>query len=219
MFNQSLISFPAAPLSPGDTVELAIQQFEDLRVSHWPVTEEGVYKGLLSEETLLDAESRQTINDLQSELLPFSVFADEYFLSAVKLATERKLDLVPVVTNDGEYQGVIMEKDLLQKLAAITGSHTPGGLIVMEVSPLDYSPGEISRLVETNNAQLTQLNTFYDGPSGLYQVVIRINKQEISDIIATFQRYDYKVVYFAGEEQYENELKRNYHHLLHFLEM
>jgi hypothetical protein len=87
------------------------------------------------------------------------------------------------------------------------------------VPPLEFSPGEISRLVETNNAQITQLNTVLDEPSQMYHVVIRLNRQEISDIIATFQRYDYRIVYFAGEEQYENELKRNYHHLLHFLEM
>jgi CBS domain-containing protein len=219
MFNQSLISFPAPPLSPGDSVGLAIQQFEDLRVSHWPVTEEGIFKGLLAEETLLDADNRLTIQDLQTELLPFSVFADEYFLSAVRMVSERRLDLVAVITPDGEYQGIITEKDLLQKLATVTGAHTPGGIIVLEVPPLEFSPGEISRLVETNNAQITQLNTVLDEPSQMYHVVIRLNRQEISDIIATFQRYDYRIVYFAGEEQYENELKRNYHHLLHFLEM
>ncbi len=219
MFNHALISVPAAPLSPTDTIGFAIQQFEDLRIRHWPVSEEGIFKGLLTEETLLDADDRLTIHDLKSELLPFSVLADDYFLSAVRLVTERRLDLVAVITPDGEYQGVIMENDLLQKLAVLTGSHTLGGLMVLEVAPLDYSLGEISRLVETNDAQITQLNTIIDESSGMYQVVIKFNKQEISDIIATFQRYDYRVVYFAGEEQYENELKRNYHHLLHFLEM
>ncbi len=219
MFNQSLISAPAAALSPADSVELAMQQFEDLSVSHWPVAEEGIFKGLISEETLLDAAEQATIHDLSTELLPFSVFADDYFLSAVRLATERRLDLVPVITADGEYQGVIMQADLLHKLAMVTGAHSQGGIIVLEVSPIDYSPGEINRLVETNNAQITQLNTVFEQSTGLYHVVIRLNKEEISDIIATFQRYDYRVVYFAGEEQYENELKRNYHHLLHFLEM
>jgi CBS domain-containing protein len=219
MFNQALISVPAAPLSTGDGIVFALQQFEDLRVSHWPVVDEGIFKGLLSEETLLDADEGLLIKDLQSELLPFAVLADEYFLSAVRVVTERRLDLVAVISADGEYHGIITQTELLQKMAAVSGTHTPGGLLVLEVSPHDYSPGEISRLIETNNAQITQLNTTFDPATGLYHVIIRINKQEISDIIATFQRYDYRVVYFAGEEQYENELKRNFHHLLHFLEM
>ncbi|MCU0389188.1 MAG: CBS domain-containing protein [Chitinophagaceae bacterium] len=219
MFNQALISVPAAPLSSGDTVADALNQLEDLRVSHWPVADEGIFKGLISEETLMDSDEGLQLKDLYPELLPFSVLADEYFISAVRMVTERKLDLVPVLSPEGEYLGVITQAELLQKMALICGTHTPGGLIVLEVNPHDYSPGEISRLIETNNAQLTQLNSSFEPATGLYHIIIRINKQEISDIIATFQRYDYRVVYYAGEEQYENELKRNFHHLLHFLEM
>ncbi|MCU0403491.1 MAG: CBS domain-containing protein [Chitinophagaceae bacterium] len=219
MFNQALISVPAAPLSSGDTVADALNQLEDLRVSHWPVADEGIFKGLISEETLMDSDEGLQLKDLYTELLPYSVLADEYFISAVRMVTERKLDLVPVLSPEGEYLGVITQTELLQKMALICGTHSPGGLIVLEVNPHDYSPGEISRLIETNNAQLTQLNSSFEPATGLYHIIIRINKQEISDIIATFQRYDYRVVYYAGEEQYENELKRNFHHLLHFLEM
>jgi len=219
MFNQALISVPAAPLSSGDSVAFALRQFEDLHVGHWPVVDEGVFKGLLPEEALLDAEESLLLQELQADWLPFAALEDEYFMSAVRLLTEHRLDLVPVISNDGKYLGIITQADLLQKMATACGIHTPGGLVVLEVSPHDYSPGEISRLIETNNAQMTQLNTAFEQGSGLYQVIIRINKQEISDIVSTFQRYDYRVVYFAGEEQYENELKRNYHHLLHFLEM
>jgi hypothetical protein len=43
------------------------------------------------------------------------------------------------------------------------------------------------------------------------------NKIEISDIVATFQRFDYAVRYFFGEEQYTNELKDNYNHLMAYL--
>ena len=51
------------------------------------------------------------------------------------------------------------------------------------------------------------------------QVTIRINKLEISDIISTFQRYEYKIKYYFGEEMYENELRSNYDNLMHFLKI
>ncbi|TAH14413.1 MAG: CBS domain-containing protein, partial [Sphingobacteriia bacterium] len=44
-------------------------------------------------------------------------------------------------------------------------------------------------------------------------------KIEVSDIVATFQRYDYAVRYFFGEEQYANELQENYQHLISYLNM
>ncbi len=40
---------------------------------------------------------------------------------------------------------------------------------------------------------------------------------EISDIIATLQRYDYIIRYYFGEEEYENELKENYDLLMAYL--
>lgn len=93
----------------------------------------------------------------------------------------------------------------------------PGALIVLEIPSNQYSFNEISKLVETNDAQITQLNTSNDIESGMMQVTIRINKPEVSDIIATFQRYDYNVKYFFGEELYTNELRSNYDNLMNYL--
>lgn len=219
MLNKLLISHPAPPFHPDETVAHALSMMEEWKVEHWPIVAEGVCKGLLSEESLLDAKDTEVLANLNDDYLPFWVNTEEHFLNALGIMTERKLSVLPVVDDAGEYIGVMMQKDLLNRLAAFTGAQLPGGVVVLQISPIDYSPGEISRLIETNDAQIRQLNTQIDDVTGMLLVTIRINKQEISDIIATFQRYDYRIVYFAGEEQYENELRRNYHHLLHYIEM
>ena len=51
------------------------------------------------------------------------------------------------------------------------------------------------------------------------QVTIRISKLEVSDIVSTFQRYEYNVKYYFGEELYENELRTNYDNLMHYLKI
>ena len=83
----------------------------------------------------------------------------------------------------------------------------------------DFSLGQLSRLIETNDAFITQLNTSVNSLTGLTEVTIKINKNEISDIIATLQRYDYSIKHYFGEEDYENELKENYEHLMAYLKM
>ena len=70
--------------------------------------------------------------------------------------------------------------------------------------------GELCRLVETNNAVVTQLNTYTEHLSGLLIVTFKINKTEVSDILATLQRYEYNVRYYFGEEYYENELREKF---------
>ncbi len=95
----------------------------------------------------------------------------------------------------------------------------PVGLIVLEMEGNQYSFNEISKLIETNDAQITQLNTSNDPETGIMQVTIRINRPEVSDIVATFQRYEYNVKYFFGEEQYANELQTNYDNLMNYLKI
>ena len=90
-------------------------------------------------------------------------------------------------------------------------------LIVIEMESTNYSFNEINRIVESNDAQITQLNTLTDPETGIMQVTIRVNKMEVSNIISSFQRYEYSVKYYFGEELYENELRNNYDNLMNYL--
>jgi hypothetical protein len=123
------------------------------------------------------------------------------------------------VSEENELTGTVAYNDLLKFSSDFMSLSEPGGLIVLEMDSNLYSFNEISKLVETNDAQITQLNTSIDQESGLMQVTIRINKPEISDIVSTFQRYEYNVKYFFGEELYTNELKSNYDNLMNYLKI
>lgn len=113
--------------------------------------------------------------------------------------------------------GVIGATDLLLHLGRITGSSEPGAVIVLEMEQRNFSFSQLSKLVETNDAQITQLNTYWNNTTDSFFVTLKVNKFEISDIIATFQRYEYQIKYYFGEELYENELRSNYDHLMNYL--
>jgi hypothetical protein len=61
------------------------------------------------------------------------------------------------------------------------------------------------------------MNTIADNHAGTIQVVLRISKEEISDVVATFQRHEYTVLYYYGEETYDNSLQNNLDHLFNYL--
>jgi len=88
---------------------------------------------------------------------------------------------------------------------------------VLEMEKRDFSFSQLGKLVESNDANISQLNTYYDKNLNVVLVTLKINKMEIADIVATFQRYEYSVKYYFGEESYENELKNNYDHLMNYL--
>jgi len=207
--------FPSLHLT--ERVSLALQLMDEYDVQHLPVLSEDHYVGLIAKSDLLDVDEDQTIATIQDQFANLSIKGEEHFLVALKMAAEREFSLVPVINEQSELLGVITLANLIQQLSRFVGNEEKGGVIVLEISKRNYSFGEISRLVETNDALITQCNTFTEPETGLIIITLKVNKIEISAIVATFQRYDYAVRYYFGEESYTNELKDNYNHLLAYL--
>lgn len=218
MLTRELISQSLPALHLHDKVFNALQMMNDCHVSHLAVADGEKFAGLISEETLMQApDETMEISEL-GEILPnISVNEHDHFLKALQVAVENRLSIVPVTGENNELLGVVGYRELLKHASEFMNVKDPGGLIVLEMESNNYSFSEISRLVETNDAQITQLNTHTDEQTGMMQVTIKLNKTEISDIVATFQRYEYNVKYYFGEELYENELRTNYDNLMNYL--
>jgi predicted transcriptional regulator len=210
-------SYPTVNLT--DKIAFALQLMEDYDVLHLPVASDGKFAGLVSKDDLLDNDENEPVLALQEQLVKVAVHGNEHILTALKHFAEHQLSLIAVINTQQEPEGVITREQLVQSLSRFMGVEEPGGMIVLEVEKRNYSFGEISRLVETNDAYITQLNTYYEPETGMVQLTLKINRPELSDIIATFQRYEYTVRYCFGEEQYANELKENFNHLIAYLNM
>lgn len=220
MLTSELASQSLPYLHLHDKVYQALQLMNDNHVTHLPIVEGEKFIGLISEDDLLQADNDNApLFELQQSVADISVKENEHFLKAVQLAAEKGLSVVPVTTLDNDLTGTVAYSDLLRHASEFMSLNEPGGLIVVEMESNQYSFNEISKLVETNDAQITQLNTANDPETGMMQVTIRINKPEISDIVATFQRYEYNVKYFFGEELYTNELRSNYDNLMNYLKI
>lgn len=203
-----------------DKVYQALQLMNDNQIAHLPVVDGEKYIGIVSEDDLLQADNDNTeLSDLQQSFGNTSVKTTEHFLKAIQVAADNGLSVVPVVDSENDITGAVAYNELLKHASGFMSLHEPGGLIVLEIESNQYSFNEISKLVETNDAQITQLNTSNDPETGIMQVTIRINKSEVSDIVATFQRYEYNVKYYFGEELYVNELRSNYDNLMNYLKI
>ena len=188
----------------------------DYHVAHLPIVEEERYLGIISEEQLLHSDDENLLDQIAISDGGSSVQANDHFLKAIQVAVQNKLSVVPVIENE-QILGIVTYNDLLKNASNFMSLNDPGALIVLEMDGKAYSFSEINKIIESNDAQITQLNSYTDPETGIIQITIRINKLEVSDIISTFQRYEYNVKYYFGEEMYENELRTNYDNLMHFL--
>lgn len=218
MLTRDLISHTIPTLQLHDKIFNALQLMNDAHVAHLAITEDDKYVGLVSEEDLLQApDDTLEIRELKESFPAISVSENDHFLKALQTTAENRVSIVPVLGENNELLGVASYRELLKQASEFMNVKEPGGLIVLEMESNNYSFSELSKIVETNDAQITQLNTYTDPETGLMQVTIKISKAEVSDIVATFQRYEYNVKYYFGEELYENELRSNYDNLMNYL--
>jgi acetoin utilization protein AcuB len=218
VLNLDILSAGIPALHPEDSILLAKEIMTDHHLAHLPVVLENRLLGCISEDNLLDTTSDDIqVSALQPLFSHASVQGIAHILDSVHICSEFQLSLIPVLSADSEYLGVITAMDLLRHTDRIIGAGDPGAIIILEMDKVNFAFSEIIKLVETNDAQVTQLNTYFEPTTTTFYITLRINKLEISDIIATFQRYEYKIKYYFGEEQYENELRSNYNHLMNYL--
>lgn len=203
-----------------DTVAKALQLTSDFKVSHLPVVAEEKYIGLISEDDLLDVHNKNMmIEFLQKDFIEASINENDHFLQAVNISNQYQTNIVPVTNLDKELIGTISGQTLLKTLGHFSGSQDIGGIIVLEMERHQFSISEISRVVESNDAFVLHLNTSIQPETGLLRATIHLNRKELSTVVAAFERYEYNVVHYFGEEKFENEIHSNYRHLMNYLDI
>ena len=202
-----------------DKASFALQCMEDYEVQHLPLVKEDHFIGLVSKEDVLHLDLDQTLIHVADQITRIGILGSMHFTAALNLFSKNELSLLPVLNDQQECMGVILQKNLNDLLAKFLGVDNPGAIIVVSVSPYQYSLAELSRLVETNNAQISQLNTNFDEATGSLIITIKLNKEEADVIIATLQRYNYQVLHYFGNTILHNDIEDHYHHLMNYLDV
>ena len=92
-------------------------------------------------------------------------------------------------------QGSDKSLEIMRNFAQSYAIQQEGGIIVLSMSQIDYSLAEVSRLVESNNAKILAMFVEADEKNPFYlQLTIKINQMDISRVVATFERFGYKII-------------------------
>ena len=137
----------------------------------------------------------------------------------MKCSNQFETTIVPVTNEEKELVGVITVTDLLKALGDFSGANEIGGIIILEMERIQFAISEISRIVESNDATILHLNTTIQPDTGLLTVSLHLNKKEIATIVSAFERYEYDIIYYFGDEKFENEIHSNYRHLMSYLDI
>jgi acetoin utilization protein AcuB len=196
MIAEELINHMIPPLKVTDDAHKAIVWMEEFRCNHLPVVENGQLYGFISEEIILEA------NDIEKPLTSFDLTGKEcivrnetHVYDILRIASENKLQIVAVLSDEDQYIGVITIQDVMTSFAQSAAIQMPGGILVLSMNLIDYSLAEIARYVEENNAKIISCMMVEDPmDKGKIKLTLKINLDDLSRVVATLERFGYRVI-------------------------
>ena len=220
MFAAELIANPIPPVHTSDTIQKVTDRMIEFRVRHLPIVNHDQFLGLISETDMLAEPDLSTeIGALGLSLVNPYVLEEQHIYDVIRLFDEQQLTVVPVLDNKKNYLGMISINAMNRYFAALTAVDEPGGIIVLEIDNKNNSLAHMSQIVESDNAQIlsSYVRTFPD--STRMEVTLKVNKLDISAIIATFLRYEYTVkATFNHTENNDTSMDR-YDSLMNYLNL
>ncbi|WP_026461830.1 CBS domain-containing protein [Adhaeribacter aquaticus] len=195
MIAEELINQMIPPLKSTDTVDKAVRWMEEFRVNQLPVVKNRQYVGLVSESALLENNDREaTLDHFPFDYADAVVMHYQHFYNVMEVAIRNKIQVVPVLDEHREFLGVITVNDTFAAFGQMSALQGQGGILVLSMNERDYSLAEISRHVESNNAKILSAFVSPDETDGFkVKVTLKINKNDLNRIIATFERFDYRI--------------------------
>ena len=218
MFAEEIISNVITPIKTDDTVQKALDRMNEFKLKHMPVVNDDQFLGLLSEDDLLEIRNHDIlIRDVNFNLLNAFVFDNAHTYDVIRLLSTLKLTAVPVLDQKKNYAGLISINNILDSVATLYAVNEPGGIIVLEISNRDNSLAHIAQIVEADNAQIlsSYVNSFKD--STRLEVTLKVNKTEITSLVASFERYNYEVKEVYNNTQIDDGSKERYDSFMNYL--
>lgn len=221
MIAQELINHMVPPLKVTDDAHKAIVWMEEFRCNYLPVVDDGELQGFISEEIIMETnEIEKNVGSFDLVGKMCAVSMESHFFDILRVAGEHKLNMVAVLSEEGKYAGIITVQDVMASFAQSASVQMPGGILVLSMDLIDYSLAEISRYVEENNAKIISSTMVEDTlDKGRIKLTLKINQLDLSRIVATLERFGYRVIGRYQEDARDDDSKERLDMLMKYLNM
>lgn len=219
MVIEQLISPIVPTLLPTDTGDRALHVMEETNLHQLPLVSDEQYVGLVREDEVLDTDTGAVLGDSELNRYRPAVYAGGHPFEAVRMAHQQNLSVVPVVDGENRYVGAITRDDLIKYIAENTGLDNPGGILVLEVDPRNYSLQEIARICEIEDVFIMSTQVFSNKTSGNLEITLKTNRSHLESVISSFERHKYHVKEVFGDTGNKEDLMDRYNSLMNYLNM
>ena len=212
----SYINSEIKPLKHSDSIGEALDLFEDFSYSHFPVTEEGIYIGCITKETVEFSKSEALINDSRFHFERFFVRSSMIWLDVLEVFAKNDANILPVLDEKNNYIGYYELEDVIRFLHETPFLKEEGGILIIEKELNTFSMSQVAQIIESNNAKI--LGLFISNvANNKVEITVKISQSGLNEIIQAFRRYDYDIISEHQEDSYLNSLKERSDYLDKYL--
>ena len=211
---------PAVPvLLPTDTGSHALEVMDDDSFTELPVVSEDSYVALVQEHDLLDWKAPQDALST-SPFLNYrpAIPASAHPFEALRIVHQMNLSVLPVIDHEQKYVGSVTKDKLLAYMTENSGIENPGGIIVLEIPPRNYTLYEIARICENEDVIILNVQVFTN-EQGQLEVTLKLNRSSLDAVVSSFERHKYRVKEVYGDENKKDDITDKYNLLMNYLNM
>ncbi len=220
MLAKDIVSDYIPPLKATENSLIALNWMEEFKVSHLPIVNKKEYLGLISDTEIYDAQlSDEPFTKCKLTLIRPYVLESQHVYEVIKMISNMNLTLLPVLDAELNYAGVIPAGSLTHIFSTLAATREPGGILVLEMNNLDYTMTQIAQIVEGNDAKILSCYINHIPDSTRMEVTLKLNRQDLSAIIQTFNRYSYNVKASFHQREFGDDMQSRWDNFMNYLNM
>jgi len=190
--------------------------FEEVPYSHFPVTEDGVFIGCVSKESVAFLNASALLNENRFHFERFFVRSSMIWLDVLEVFAKNETNLLPVLDEKNNYVGYYELEDVIRFLYETPFLKEEGGVLIVAKEVNTFSMSQVAQIVESNQAKI--LGLFISNVTqNTVEITIKMSQSGLNDIIQTFRRYEYEIISEHQEDSYLNGLKERSDYLDKYL--
>lgn len=215
---KDFIKHQIPPLKDTDTIATAKEWLRAFKTGSLPVLSGKKYLGLIDEQGLQNITNTQTLlSTLAFSSQNYFVFYNQYINDALQLMSNYKIEILPVLNSKGEYTGMLTALDIIEAIAQSKSVKTPGGVIEVHMPVKDFSIADIANIVESNEGSILNITVQQLPDITQYSVTIKINKVDLTRILAGFYRHDIHVAAYYNHTDGSGDIQDRYDSFMSYL--
>jgi len=205
-------------IDPNATVAYTLDKINELHFHQLPVVKDKDFLGIISEEDLLSIDDESKfIKDVQINFPFIYIYDYQHILDALQLMEINQLDILPVLNNQNQYLGVITWRDLMKSVNQMLSLQDKGAIIVLEIEERDNTLTHIAHIIESENTKIISTGLKPVEGSTKLELTIKVNKNNISSVLASLWRHDYVVKASFNDGSDNTDTQERYQLLMNYL--